>query len=68
MLRFVEKMLADPRVVLPRAVVLDVGVIDGRGWAAVELNAAWGSGLYGCDAAEALQVLREACEKVATGA
>jgi hypothetical protein len=26
-------------------VVIDVGVIPGRGWAAVELNACWGSGI-----------------------
>lgn len=64
MRRFVDRMLADPRVVLPRAVVLDVGEIEGRGWAAVELNAAWGSGIYGCDPVEVLQVLRESCERI----
>ncbi len=34
---------------LPRAVVLDLGQIAERGWAAVEFNAAWGAGLNGCD-------------------
>lgn len=34
----------------PRAYVLDVGLIRGRGWAVVEFNAAWGSGLNGCSA------------------
>jgi hypothetical protein len=62
---FVNGVLADERVRLPRACVLDVGVIAGRGWAAVELNAAWGSGLYGCDPAEVLEVLRHAAEPVA---
>lgn len=57
---FVNGVLADPRVVLPKAVVMDVGVIDGRGWAVVELNAAWASGLYGCDEAKVLGVLRHA--------
>jgi len=42
MLAFVRSMLADERVRLPNAVVLDVGRLkqDHR-WAAVELNAAW---------------------------
>ncbi len=57
---FVGRMLADPRVQLPRAVVLDIGVIRGRGWAAVELNSAWGAGIYGCDPVEVLEVLRHA--------
>jgi hypothetical protein len=59
---FVRAVLADERVDLPRAVVLDVGVIRGRGWAVVELNAAWGSGIYGCDPARVLEVLRFAGE------
>jgi hypothetical protein len=58
--RFVEPLLDDARVDLPRAAVVDVGVIRGRGWAVVEQNAAWGSGLYGCDPVEVLEVLRHA--------
>ena len=34
---------------LPRTVVVDVGFINGRGWAIIEFNAAWGAGLNGCD-------------------
>lgn len=60
---FVGRVLADPQVSLPRAVVMDVGVIRGRGWAVVELNAAWGSGIYGCDPEEVLEVIRHASEK-----
>jgi hypothetical protein len=30
-------------------VVLDVGVVEGKGWVIVEANAVWGSGLNGCD-------------------
>lgn len=37
-------------VAAPRAVVVDVGFIPGRGWALVEFNAAWGAGLNGCRA------------------
>ncbi len=59
---FVGRVLADDRVPLPRAVVLDAGVVRGRGWAVVELNAAWGSGVYSCDPAAVLEVLRFAGE------
>ncbi|MCE9581531.1 MAG: ATP-grasp domain-containing protein [Planctomycetes bacterium] len=60
---FVGQVLADPRVILPRAVVIDVGVIRGRGWAVVEVNSAWGSGIYGCDPEQVLQVLRYSAGK-----
>jgi hypothetical protein len=56
--RYAQALLADDRISLTRAAVLDVGVIHGRGWAVVEQNAAWGSGLYGCDPVEVLRVLR----------
>lgn len=34
---------------LPVTLALDVGLIEGRGWAVVEANACWGAGLNGCD-------------------
>jgi hypothetical protein len=58
--RLVETLLADSRVQTPRAVVVDVGKIAGRGWAVVEANAAWGSGIYGCDPHVVLEVIRHA--------
>jgi hypothetical protein len=36
--------------ILPRAVVLDIGLIKDQGWAVIEVNAAWGAGLNGCQA------------------
>lgn len=60
---FAQAVLADERVQWPRATVLDVGVIKGRGWAVVEQNAAWGSGIYGCDPKEVLEVLRYAATR-----
>jgi hypothetical protein len=57
---FVETILSDDRIEIPQATVIDVGVIYGRGWAIVEQNAAWGSGLYGCDPIRVLEVLRYA--------
>jgi hypothetical protein len=57
---FMETILADDRVEIPAATVIDVGVIRDRGWAVVEQNAAWGSGLYGCEPQKVLEVLRYA--------
>jgi hypothetical protein len=46
---------------LPPAFVTDVGLIEGRGWAVVEFNPAWCSGVLGADPAAVLGVLRRAC-------
>lgn len=59
-LSFARALLADPAVELPGAVVLDVGHIRDRGWAVVEANAAWASGLCGVDPRAVLPVLRRA--------
>lgn len=60
---FVSTVVADPRVSLPSATVLDVGTLaDGR-WACVEQNAAWGAGIYGCDPVRVLPVVRAACRR-----
>ena len=56
--RFIQTILSDSTVALPRATVIDVGVISNSGWAVVELNSAWGSGIYGCDPEKVLEVLR----------
>lgn len=65
---FVRSMLNSPASEpLPRAIVIDVGRIDGVGWAVVEANAAWGSGLYGCDPAAALDVVAAACQDLREG-
>lgn len=44
----------------PRAIVIDVGQIVGKGWAVVEANSAWGSGIYGCAPDSVLDVIRHA--------
>lgn len=58
--QFTTSLLNDPAISVPEAVVIDVGVISGKGWAVVEANAAFGSGIYGCDPAQVLQVLAQA--------
>lgn len=55
---FIEKILADESVSLPPAVVVDIGIIRNAGWAIVESNPAWGSGIYGCDPVQVLPVLQ----------
>lgn len=65
---FMAALLADPRVDLPAATVVDVGLIAGAGWACVEQNAAWGAGIYGCDPAIVLEVLRHAERPAPVGA
>ncbi len=54
---FIERVLADNSVVLPPAVVVDIGIIRNMGWAVVEANPAFGSGIYGCDPMQVLAVL-----------
>ncbi len=63
--QFMARLLADDRVDLPNATVIDVGVIQGIGWACVEQNAAWGAGIYGCDPLAVLEVIAHAAEPVA---
>jgi hypothetical protein len=59
---FGETALADPAVRLPRAVVLDVGIIQDAGWAVVEANTAVMSGIYDCEPESVLEVLAAGIE------
>ena len=43
------------------AFVLDIGLHNKGGWAVVEANPCWGSGLYECDPDVALRVVQRAC-------
>lgn len=52
---FIEELVA--AIELPCAVVIDVGLIAGRGWAVVEFNAAWGAGINGCNATKVLPAI-----------
>ena len=49
---------------LPPGVVIDIGLLlngTTRGWAVIEANQAWGAGIYGCDPAAILPILRRVC-------
>ncbi len=62
---FVEQLLFDIECDGLETVpsVIDVGRIPGKGWAIIESNPAWASGLYGCDPVAALKVMAAACKK-----
>ena len=45
---------------LPESCVIDAGLIAGNGWAVVEANASWGSGLNGCDPKQAAECIARA--------
>ena len=53
---------------LPPAFVVDVGLIEDRGWAVVEFNPVWSAGLLGADPRAVLPALRRATRTTATGA
>lgn len=61
----VDHLLDDTSIDLPAALVLDAGVIKGRGPAVVEANEASGAGIYGCDPHDVLEVLRAATTRSA---
>lgn len=52
---------------LPRAYVLDVGLIKDDDFAIVEMNPAYCSGLYACDADAAFRAIVASCERVTPG-
>ncbi|MEV0434384.1 ATP-grasp domain-containing protein [Nocardia sp. NPDC050413] len=58
-LAFIEKLTAE--VPVPPSIVIDVGLIEGRDWAIVEANCAFGAGVYGCDPHKVLEVLERGC-------
>jgi hypothetical protein len=60
---FFENFIRKYIETLPKAIVLDFGIIKGKGWALIEANPAWCSGLYACDAEKALEVVVESCIK-----
>ena len=64
--KFAESVLGSPDVSSPPAFVLDVGRIADRGWAVVECNECWASGIYACDPIQVLKTLLSASCKLDT--
>lgn len=54
---FAKSVLDHPDVAAPPAFTLDIGLIRGRGWAVVECNECWASGIYACDPIRVLETL-----------
>jgi hypothetical protein len=62
-IQFADNALAERNLKHPHAFVLDVGMTSDRGWAVIEANAAFSSGIYGCDHVQALEVIRQSVRK-----
>ncbi len=58
---FIKSLLEDEKVSLPPSAVIDIGRIQGRGWAVIEANPSWASGIYGCDPIEVLLTIARGC-------
>ena len=56
--QFCTEVINNSQVKLPDAVVVDVGIIKDRGWAVIEANSVYSSGLYGCDPIAVLKVIQ----------
>jgi hypothetical protein len=63
-LSFCERLFSRSGVSFPPAFVMDIGLIDDRGWAVVEFNPVWCSGVLGADPKKILAVLNRACQEV----
>lgn len=61
---FVGELLQNETIKIPDAIVIDVGIIKDKGWAVIEANPAWASGLYDCEPLETtLEVIVKSCIK-----
>lgn len=58
---FCQTILHDKRIKLPPSTVIDIGVIQKKGWAVVEANPTFASGIYACDPQKVLLCLESAC-------
>jgi len=59
---FCDRLFSRSGVSFPPAFVMDIGLIEDRGWAVVEFNPAWSSGVLGADPKPVLAVLDRACQ------
>lgn len=62
MFTFFENFIKENHSTLPKAVVVDFGIIRDKGWALIEANPAWCSGLYACNPSKALEVIVKSCQ------
>jgi hypothetical protein len=60
--KFCKRLFSQSGVLFPPAFVMDIGLIDDRGWAIVEFNRVWCSGVLGANPSNVLAVLERACQ------
>jgi len=58
-----DSLLKQTTVALPPAFVIDIGLIEDRGWAVVEFNPIWCAGLLGADPARVLDAMSRVCQR-----
>lgn len=58
---FAYSIVRNYNIAVPPSFVLDVGIIENKGWAVIETNECWASGIYNCDPKKVLKVLLKAC-------
>lgn len=63
MLNFLNVFLTDKTINLPKSVVIDVGYIPEKGWALIEANPVWSSGVYACNPKKVIETIVKSCEK-----
>jgi hypothetical protein len=63
MLHFINMLISDETIKLPEAVVIDVGFIPEKGWALIEANPVWSSGVYMCNPKSVLETIVKSCKK-----
>jgi hypothetical protein len=58
---FAVRVLLDPEVAQPPAFALDIGLVEGKGWAVRAAQPCYNASMYGCDPEQVLSVLSRAC-------
>ena len=61
-IQFTQSFLNDAAIRLPKAIVIDFGFIKGSGWAVIEANPVYSSGIYACDPESVLDLIVKSCE------
>lgn len=64
MITFVNKLIADETIDFSEAVVIDVGYIPNKGWALIEANPVWSSGVYACNPKKVIETIVKSCKKI----
>jgi hypothetical protein len=60
--KFTDAFLNDSNIKLPKAIVVDFGYIKDLGWAVIETNPVYSSGIYACNPEKVLEVIIKSCE------